>query len=129
MGNDLTDGERMVRLETELGTVKEVVFELKKMLTDQGEKYILRVQMDEIMRLRDQRQKEADAKTESNNLKVEQKIEALSVEQKADRAAVIVKFEKLEADKKTSRRMLPDIIMAISAVSTFILTIYIALHK
>ncbi|OPH47581.1 hypothetical protein BC351_10335 [Paenibacillus ferrarius] len=47
MGSEMNEGERLVKLETEVGAVKEAVFDMKKMLTNQHENYITKEVLDE----------------------------------------------------------------------------------
>jgi hypothetical protein len=132
VGNEMTDGERMVRMETEMISIKGTVLELKTMLTEiskRDEKYVLRETLDEIFRLRDQRSKETDRKVDEMNLKLDQKIDAVTLKIDAGDAASLLKFKELESDKKANRRMLPDIFIAISAIGQIGIMIYLALHK
>jgi uncharacterized coiled-coil protein SlyX len=53
VGNELTDGERMVRMETEMSSIKDTVLELKTMLTElskRDEKYVKHDVLDEKMK-------------------------------------------------------------------------------
>jgi hypothetical protein len=71
-----------------------------------------------------------DQKIEAINIKTEQKIEASNLKSEAKLAEYNLKFERMEQDKKTSRRSLPENIAYFLQSAVIIVAVIVYLtHK
>lgn len=100
VGNEQENSERIVRLETKFEGLEAVLNRIEHKLDAREEKYITRDALNEILKSRDDKD-----------------------------IALQKQITEIKTEKKETRRMLPDIIMACSAIISLGLTLYLIFHK